>query len=538
MNYYNKYIKYKIKYFKLKKALFAQTGGVTPFYISGPVSFHIIKIPKDVLNVDKDVIIYLFGDVHVDNKRICEGSYEKCKQIDDCFSVNDYIEKMIDANIKQNEINRTENYIDLFLEAITPYPSRKGTDKFKYDAYLEKYYGSIGGPFGTMEPEIFRRIVTYMSDQMGKYDPVVMKMASIYKNKVPNNTPLSNEIADATVKLFDADSDAEHKKIYAKAEKLVAAERASEPSQLIKLTENYDNCIFNKINCPRFTRIHAVDFRHDTIIIPYYDMVKTLYQIFITHKSLYDEKYDLKKSTMFIKKIFLPNNDPKQVMNIYKIFDKLDKLFKPDENISIINVFDNIIDKEGAKLNKQLENMTPKLYIHLSHFKNFYLNKLKENYRITVANIKYINKLLEDDNNEFFKLFVNGKFDYKIINEYNTVKTKLLQISTTLLYLGAIIMDLYTLGRMFRKFKDCTYPRKIIIYAGNAHIKKYLNFIIGNDQLNGIKHEILFKQEIQIYNNEENKCMIIPIDSDKLLHFMKKKIWDVTSNKYIFIDNS
>jgi len=66
-----------------------------------------------------------------------------------------------------------------------------------------------------------------MSDQMGKGGPVVMKMASIYKNKVPNNTPLSNEIADAAIKLFDADSDAEHKKIYAKAEKLVAIKRAA-----------------------------------------------------------------------------------------------------------------------------------------------------------------------------------------------------------------------------------------------------------------------------------------------------------------------
>ena len=54
-----------------------------------------------------------------------------------------------------------------------------------------------------------------------------MKMASIYKNRVPNNTPISNKVADATIKLFDADSDAEHKKVYAKAEKLVAEKRAA-----------------------------------------------------------------------------------------------------------------------------------------------------------------------------------------------------------------------------------------------------------------------------------------------------------------------
>ena len=98
-------------------------------------------------------------------------------------------------------------------------------------------------------------------------------------------------------------------------------------------------------------------------------------------------------------------------------------------------------------------------------------------------------------------------------------------------------MDLYALGRMFRKFKDGTYPRKIIIYAGNAHIKKYLNFIIGKDQLSGMEHEILFKREIQIRDNEANKCMKIKnIDSERVLHFMGKKMWNVNSNTYIFVD--
>nr|QBK88945.1 MAG: hypothetical protein LCMiAC02_00380 [Mimivirus LCMiAC02] len=75
-------------------------------------------------------------------------------------------------------------------------------------------------------PKIFRRIVKYMSEQMGKGGPVIMKMASMYKNKV-SDEKLTNQIADDTIKLFDKDSDAEHKKIYAKAEKLVAIKRAA-----------------------------------------------------------------------------------------------------------------------------------------------------------------------------------------------------------------------------------------------------------------------------------------------------------------------
>jgi len=75
-------------------------------------------------------------------------------------------------------------------------------------------------------PKIFRRIVKYMSEQMGKGGPVIMKMASMYKNKV-SDEKLTNQIADDTIKLFDKDSDAEHKKVYAKAEKLVAIKRAA-----------------------------------------------------------------------------------------------------------------------------------------------------------------------------------------------------------------------------------------------------------------------------------------------------------------------
>jgi len=73
----------------------------------------------------------------------------------------------------------------------------------------------------------FFKIVTYIREQMGKGGGVIMKMASMYRNKVPNNKPLTQKVVDAAIKLFDADSDAVHKKVYLKAEKLVAAKRAA-----------------------------------------------------------------------------------------------------------------------------------------------------------------------------------------------------------------------------------------------------------------------------------------------------------------------
>lgn len=51
--------------------------------------------------------------------------------------------------------------------------------------------------------------------------------------------------------------------------------------------------------------------------------------------------------------------------------------------------------------------------------------------------------------------------------------------------IGTVIMDLYVLGRVFRRFRDGTRPRHMILYVGEFHAKKYRKIFhdFGGDQL-------------------------------------------------------
>ena len=76
---------------------------------------------------------------------------------------------------------------------------------------------------------------------------------------------------------------------------------------------------------------------------------------------------------------------------------------------------------------------------------------------------------------------------------------------------------------MFRKFKDGTYPQKIMIYAGDFHIRRYMDFITGKKYMDGIEHKILFSQEIQQRDYLTSKCIEVKdIDPEKILQLLAK----------------
>lgn len=81
---------------------------------------------------------------------------------------------------------------------------------------------------------------------------------------------------------------------------------------------------------------------------------------------------------------------------------------------------------------------------------------------------------------------------------------------------GAIMMDTYTLGRMFRKFSDETSPENIIGFFGDHHTTSYLSFI---KELDGTIS--IFEQNATISpdTKTQNQCITIDLDSDKILNF-------------------
>ena len=96
----------------------------------------------------------------------------------------------------------------------------------------------------------------------------------------------------------------------------------------------------------------------------------------------------------------------------------------------------------------------------------------------------------------------------ELVNNLNVI------MSFIAIFLGTFT-EIYTLGRMFRKFSDNTYPKNIIVYMGDLHIKNYIEFIKNN-----LEPEIIFeKSEEYLENNYPNKCINIPKDNDDILDF-------------------
>ena len=234
---------------------------------------------------------------------------------------------------------------------------------------------------------------------------------------------------------------------------------------------------------------------------------------------IYSYQRYIERSNEYIKTNFSPmyKHDP---VNIFTIINELYDVLKLDTTTSIHEIFSHILETQGAKIVKQKEKMSPKIQENLIQFQNHYLGKLNEQYRVARESVLYIKKQITDT--EFFKLFVNA--DDVLGHRMSLFIQKLRHIQNFLSNFGVIFMDLYALGRIFRKFVHGEYPRKIIIYAGETHIKRYVNFITGADGLTGFPHEIIFSHGEQMYQDDPNKCILVTQDSDQVLHFMGEKM--------------
>ena len=98
----NKFLKYKDKY----RLLQFQSGGNMD--LSGPISFHIYKL--------KDTVFYMFGDHHGGYENVCYNNIYKCGLQKDCYNIHTLISMIIDKNMENNYMNKTNNMLDVYLE--------------------------------------------------------------------------------------------------------------------------------------------------------------------------------------------------------------------------------------------------------------------------------------------------------------------------------------------------------------------------------------------------------------------------------------
>ena len=444
--YYQKYIKYKNKYLKL------QNGGDNPFdenfiYISGPVSFYIVKLPK------YDKTIYFFGDFHWSWENMCESQgktrpidiIKACDKKPNCIFIATFIKECINAHIFNSE-NKIGEYIDIFLEQEYPF-HREDRKMEKYDRY-------------------------------------------------------NLDLSTPTRKHNDRDV------TYGPLEYIV---------------ESYAECIRVKEKCPNpeLVRIHGIDTRSKSnkpqMMEIFFDLFRPIikefdHQIKVNQERLVNSiiKYEFIFSiySHLSKMLSAARKITEQILPVDE-HDKFTSLSQADvadlssehdfkepdlskielsKDLIIQNIVDLLLDK---KIIKQLKNCDEYIenkileYFHNEYDKNIF-EKFKRFYYIT---LNHENSILKNgksfvENFNYLKTIDKtnmSNIDLQTVDiVYNYTQDMVVRtmfIRTFLMDILTMYVDIYALGRLFRKFSDGSIVNKAVFYTGAYHTNRYLGFI-------------------------------------------------------------
>ena len=167
------------------------------------------------------------------------------------------------------------------------------------------------------------------------------------------------------------------------------------------------------------------------------------------------------------------------------------------------NLYDNL--QNTPKFDQYLKNIhkcaeiflqtyVPEFFTNFDTFYNIINNHLFPLVKIdkqidNIKNIDLKNQIIDifkNDLKNYFKdiegkgeLIANDIFYYKNNEPHINLKTFIKKFSSYLLYNGFLV-DFYLISRIFRNFSGGIYnlsPKNIIIYAGDAHISKYVEIL-------------------------------------------------------------
>ena len=275
---------------------------------------------------------------------------------------------------------------------------------------------------------------------------------------------------------------------------------------LLQLIFDYfasQNC-FIKLKCPiRNTRFHFIDIRHDKFgydcqisMVSWSDLkLNYIYKYSKKLRNSYQEDYPqiLKDLRADLENFF--HRFINALNNIIKCFKKTDKIAKQINNSELRS---NIM-----KYYKSRILMTIRALIYI-----YNIMKEKEEYFIKffmIATIKDAKTLIKVDElymNVVVKKIYGKKYIklYKTLKKYKELKEDAGFTALEDIYDNAtiLVMDLYFLGRMSRKFYNKS-QNNVIVIAGDAHIDNYVNFLKSA----GFKTK--WKSE-----QESKKCSVIP----------------------------
>lgn len=192
------------------------------------------------------------------------------------------------------------------------------------------------------------------------------------------------------------------------------------------------------INYP-MVRFHSIDYRYSRLCAPT-KVLNNIKNILVTMIN------KLEKSENYTYII----NDFKKLMSKIYLIDSYEKI--EDE---IKKIF------ECTKMKKQIDNCDEYIRVKIIQYKNDILDmnnkKFKYQYNYIIENLK--------------EIYEKNSFSYTILSSY------IESLYTIIVYIRSIIIDIYCLARLFRKYKTNNNMKNIIIYAGASHIENYFNFL-------------------------------------------------------------
>nr|QBK88937.1 MAG: hypothetical protein LCMiAC02_00300 [Mimivirus LCMiAC02] len=400
-------------------------------------------------NKELDRLIYLFGDEHTIRGKFCQAA---CSLEQDCYNIVEFFDQVIYRNIQRNlkiKDDDKKEYVDIFLE--TPYVTKEAKE------VVEKFRQNVR--------KFFREYIKSLDLEkgIGKYEKETI---------------------------------------------MGAFERRELVGPMQQLFYSYDRCI-RETKCMNYIRLHNIDYRDSTGITEDLNILSIIDDILNIHRKLFEFPDKLALSRKTLEKLFLRENKDASPFNIFRVIDKYYELFeikeKGSEHVYIENLyklFDRMYEKIGSKIKRQFEYTTSKL-----DFDSIKRNILGDIYCEYKRAVHHIDKLSKSQ--DIFKKYIDATSENEFYDKI--VDYGMMDVKHFLALYGLIYMDLYIMGRIFREFRDGTYPKNIMVFAGDAHIDNYVKFI-KNMEGTTVLHSKSGRFEL-------NKCADIPFDKYKMMDF-------------------
>ena len=284
---------------------------------------------------------------------------------------------------------------------------------------------------------------------------------------------------------------------------------------------------FLKKKCPvRNTRFHFIDIRHDKFgydcqisIIQWSDLIFDIFDKYarklrnshqgrgeywgggvpVAFQFNNDESVqiliELRKDLEKFFNIYI-----NALKNIIKCFKKTDKIAKQIDNSELRN---NILKYYGSRIKLTITSLK---YIHdtIKENKEFFINffmraTVKDSKRRVKIKKLYMNVIVKNIYGKKYMKLYKALKKYKEINQYTFEYLEDIYNNAAIL-----LMDLYFLGRMSRKFHNKS-QNNVIVIAGAVHIKNYIDFLKSSWWSGGPGFKIKWKSK-----QESEKCSVIP----------------------------